>query len=85
MLKILFTVQCDVCGDFFEQMLASTTANQNECAIQAGSLIETAEMEGWFFNSSTRKFWCADCILSLAGNEKMPPVEQIRIPGLTFA
>lgn len=84
MLKILFTVQCDVCGDFLEQMLSSTTANQNECAIQAGSLIEAAEMEGWFFNSKTRKFWCVDCMLSLAGNETMPPVEQIKIPGLAF-
>lgn len=85
MLRILFTVQCDVCGKFFEQMQTNTTADQNECSVQAGSLIAMAEMEGWFFNSNTRKFWCADCMLALAGNETMPPVEQIRIPGLTFA
>lgn len=84
MLRILFTAQCDVCGEMFDQMLTSTTTSQNECAIQAGGLIETTQTEGWFFNSKTRKFWCADCLLGLAGSESMPSVEQIRLPGLKF-
>ena len=51
MLRILFTVQCDVCGDFFDRVGAGTTANQNNCALVAGGIIETAEEEGWFFKS----------------------------------
>jgi hypothetical protein len=85
MLRILFTVQCDVCGDFFEQLSAGTTANQNDCALRAGGIIETAMMEGWFFNEKTRQFWCVDCMVTLASNEKMPDVSDITLPGSRFA
>ena len=56
MLRILFTVQCDVCGDFFDRVGAGTTANQNNCALVAGGIIETAEEEGWFFTGLKDKF-----------------------------
>lgn len=80
MLRIFITAQCDVCGDFFERLSADTTANQNNCALLAGGIIEAAEEEGWFFNEKTRQFWCVDCVLSLAGNDKMPSVSAIRLP-----
>jgi hypothetical protein len=80
MLRILFIVQCDVCGDFFEQLHFGTTARQNDCALRAGSIIETASMEGWFFNEKTRQFWCVDCVLALAGNENMPHVSDFTLP-----
>lgn len=80
MLRILFTAQCDVCGDFFDRLFTCITANQNLCAIQAGGMIETAEEEGWFFNEKTRQFWCVDCVLAHAGNAKLPPVSEITIP-----
>jgi hypothetical protein len=76
----MFTVQCDVCGDFFERLGVGTTANQNNCALLAGGIIESAEEEGWFFNEKTRQFWCADCMLALAGNDKMPNVSKIAAP-----
>ena len=80
MLRIFFTAQCDVCGDFFERLGADTTADQNNCALLAGGIIEAAEEEGWFFNEKTRQFWCVDCVLSLAGNDKMPSVRAIQLP-----
>ena len=76
----MFTVQCDVCGDFFDRLYAGTTANQNNCAILAGGIIETAEEEGWFFNEKTRQFWCVDCVVNHAGNTKLPSVSDITIP-----
>ena len=80
MLRIMFTVQCDVCGDFLDRLTTGTTAFQNNCALLAGSMIETAEEEGWFFNEKTRQFWCMDCILAHAGNAKLPSVSEIAIP-----
>jgi hypothetical protein len=85
MLRILFTVQCDVCGDFFEQLSTGTTARQNDCALHAGGMIEAAQEEGWFFNDKTRQFWCIDCLLSLAGNDKTPDVSDITLPGSKFS
>lgn len=83
MLRIFFAIQCDVCGDFFDNLQTSTTAAQNLCAVLAGNMIGAAEQDGWFFNSKTRQVWCADCILALAGNEKMPPVSEIFVPDRT--
>ena len=80
MLRIMFTVQCDVCGDFFDRLCAGTTATQNNCALLAGGIIETAEEEGWFFNEKNRQFWCIDCVVAHAGNPKLPGVSQITIP-----
>ncbi|MCI0564295.1 MAG: hypothetical protein MN733_37960 [Nitrososphaera sp.] len=84
MLRILFTAQCDVCGDFFDRLGNSTTANQNTCALLAGGMIEAAEEEGWFFNQKTRQFWCVDCIVAHAGNEQLPRVSEIAIPCTGF-
>ena len=79
MLRILFTVQCDVCGDFFDRLSAGTTANQNNCAILAGGIIEKAEEEGWFFNEKTRSFWCVDCVAAHAENPKLPDISEIAL------
>ena len=76
----MFTVQCDVCGDFFDRLGAGTTANQNICALLAGGVIEAAEEDGWFFNEKTRQFWCVDCIFAHAGKAKLPSVPEIAIP-----
>ncbi|MGH9624785.1 MAG: hypothetical protein ACRD4G_10655 [Bryobacteraceae bacterium] len=80
MLRILCTAQCDVCGDFFDRLDTGTTANQNNCALLAGGMIETAEEEGWFFNEKTRQFWCVDCIVAHARNDKLPSVSEITVP-----
>ncbi|MBZ0185082.1 MAG: hypothetical protein K8F91_02445 [Candidatus Obscuribacterales bacterium] len=80
MLRILFTVQCDVCGDFFQQVSTCNTANQNACAILAGDIIEAAQEDGWYFNGKTRQFWCVDCIMDLSYNSKMPDVSIISLP-----
>jgi hypothetical protein len=80
MLRILCSAQCDVCGDFFDRLGNGTTANQNTCALLAGGIIEAAEEEGWFFNEKTRQFWCTDCVVSHAGNVKLPSISQITIP-----
>lgn len=80
MLRILCTAQCDVCGEFFDRLGAGTTANQNNCALLAGGIIEAAEEEGWFFNEKTRQFWCIDCLVAHAGNTKLPGVLEITIP-----
>ena len=85
MLRILFFAQCDVCGDFFEQHSAGTTADQNACAFLAAGIIEAAEEESWFFNEKTRQFWCVDCMLALASNEKMPAVSDISLPSPKFS
>jgi hypothetical protein len=79
MLRILFTVQCDVCGDFLDRLGAGTTANQNNCALLAAGIIQTAEEEGWFLKK-TRQFWCIDCLVAHAGNGKLPGVSEIAIP-----
>jgi len=84
MLRILFSAQCDVCGDFYERLETASTANQNECALHAAGIIETAELDGWFFNAKTRQFWCADCIESHACNGALPPVSQLKLPGLSW-
>ncbi len=80
MLRIIFTVQCDVCGDFLDRLGVGTTAKQNNCALLAGGIIETAGEEGWFFNEKTRQFWCIDCLCTHASNEKLPDVSEIAIP-----
>jgi hypothetical protein len=84
MLRILFSAQCDVCGDFYERLEVASTANQNECALHAASIIETAGLDGWFFNAKTRQFWCSDCIESHADNGDLPPVSQLKLPGLSW-
>lgn len=84
MLRILITVQCDVCGDFFNQLSAGTTANQNNCAFLAGGMIEATEDEGWFFNEKTRQFWCIDCVAAHARNVKLPSVSQLTISYAKF-
>ena len=85
MLRIFITIQCDVCGDFFEQLSSGTTANQNNCALLAAGVIDSAETEGWFFNAKTRLSWCVDCILELANNEKMPAVSTLAVPATKFS
>jgi len=69
MIRALFFIQCDVCGDFFEQVRMGSSPNpngdRNDWALPAGDLQCTAAEEGWFFNSRLRKHWCADCLLEL--------------------
>ena len=85
MLRIVCTLQCDVCGEFFEQLSVGATANQNNCALLAAGVIEAAEAEGWFFNAKTRQAWCADCIVELASNANMPNVSTMRVPAVKFS
>jgi cytochrome bd-type quinol oxidase subunit 1 len=63
-----------------DRLGTGTTANQNNCAMLAGGIIEAAEEEGWFFNEKTRQFWCVDCIVAHAGNTKLPSVSEITVP-----
>lgn len=67
MIRALFFIQCDVCGDFFEQMRTSLhpSNERNDWALPAGDLQCSATQEGWFFNSKTRKHWCTDCLCDL--------------------
>ena len=67
MIRALFFIQCDVCGDFFEQVRTSLQPSneRNDWALPAGDLQGSAEEDGWFFNSKLRKHWCADCLLDL--------------------
>jgi hypothetical protein len=85
MLRIFCTLQCDVCGEFFEQLSAGTTANQNSCALLAAGVIETAESEGWFFNGKTRLAWCTDCVLELASNVELPDVGDLKVPSVKYS
>ncbi len=67
MIRALFLIQCDVCGDFFDQVRASLQPSneRNDWALPAGALQSSAEEEGWFFNSKLRNHWCPDCLLDL--------------------
>jgi hypothetical protein len=69
MIRALFFIQCDVCGDLFEQVRTGSNPNpngdRNDWALPAGDLQCTATEEGWFFNSRLRRHWCADCLLEL--------------------
>ncbi len=85
MLRIFCTLQCDVCGEFFEQLSAGTTANQNNCALLAAGVIEAAQSQGWFFNANTRQAWCTDCILELASNAGMPDVCDLQVPSVKYS
>lgn len=80
MLRIMFTVQCDVCSDFLDRLGAVTVVNQSNLALLEGGIIEAAEEEGWFFNEKTRQFWCIDCIVSHTGNAKLPSLSEITVP-----
>lgn len=71
MIRALFIIQCDICGDFFEELRQSNRPEPNDWALEAGSLQATATEEyGWFFNSKIRKHWCIDCL-----SELPPPQE----------
>lgn len=69
MIRALFFIQCDVCGDFFEQVRTGTNpepnGDRNDWALPAGDLLGSAEEDGWYFNSKLRKHWCTDCVLDL--------------------
>lgn len=67
MIRATFTIQCDVCGDLFEHLKTcdKPVADSNDWALNAGSLLETASEDGWYFNSKMRKHWCADCLIDL--------------------
>jgi hypothetical protein len=67
MIRAMFFIQCDVCGDFFEQVRTSLQpgVERNDFAIPAGTLQGSADEDGWFFNSKLRKHWCPDCLLEL--------------------
>ncbi len=69
MIRALFFIQCDICGDFFPQVRIGENPNpngeRNDWALPAGDLQSSAEEEGWFFNSRLRKHWCDDCLLDL--------------------
>lgn len=66
MIRAMFTIQCDVCGDFFEEFRQSNRPEPNDWALEAGCLQATAVHEyGWFFNSKIRKHWCTDCLSDL--------------------
>jgi hypothetical protein len=80
MLKILLIVQCDVCADLFEQLSTCSTAVQSSCAISAADIIDSAEMNGWFYNSKTRQFWCDECVCSLNENDTLPSAESLKLP-----
>jgi len=65
MMQILFTLKCDDCGEFFEELRSSLKPDVQEWAMNAGDLNDTAGMAGWFFNPKTRKHWCIDCSSAL--------------------
>lgn len=67
MIRATFTIQCDVCGDLFEQLRIcdKPISLSNQWALNAGTLLEAAGEDGWYFNSKTRKHWCADCLIDL--------------------
>jgi hypothetical protein len=67
MIRAIFFIQCDVCGDFFEQIETGLQPNtdRNDWALHAGNLLGTATQDGWFFNPKTRKHWCLDCLCAL--------------------
>jgi hypothetical protein len=65
MIRTMFTIQCDVCGDLFEQIRQSNRPEPNEWALNAGELNESSSMEGWYFNQKTCKHWCVDCLSEL--------------------
>ena len=62
MLTVMFTIQCDVCGEMYEQIRTSCRPEPQEWSLFAGELQATCTTEDfWFFNSKTRKHWCLDC------------------------
>lgn len=66
MIRAMFTIQCDICGDFFEEFRQSNLPEPSDWAFEAGGLQATAtEKYGWFFNSKIRKHWCVDCLIDL--------------------
>jgi len=67
MIRAIYTIQCDVCGEFFEQVRTGLKPDEdrNDWGLHAGVLQATAAEDGWFFNSKTRKHWCPDCLLDL--------------------
>jgi len=68
MIRATFTIQCDVCGDLFEQLRTcdKPVADSNDWVLNAaGILLATASEEGWYFNSKICKHWCTDCLLDL--------------------
>jgi hypothetical protein len=77
MIRAVFTIQCDVCGELFEQLRMSQKPDPGEWALSAGDLNCTASMDGWYFNSHTRKHWCMDCLVDLQGSSSQAQLEQI--------
>jgi hypothetical protein len=62
MLTVIFVIQCDICGDFYEKQRSSNQPDPTLWSLLAGSLQETCGTEDfWFFNPKTRKHWCFDC------------------------
>jgi hypothetical protein len=62
MLTVLFMIQCDICGEIYEQIRTSCRPEPQEWSLIAGVLQATCTTEDfWFFNSKTRKHWCLDC------------------------
>jgi len=71
MIRATFTIQCDVCGDLFEQLRTCDKPINvsNDWALNSGDLLDTAGTEGWYFNGKTRKHWCPDCLEDLPERE----------------
>jgi len=67
MIRAVFFIQCDICGDLFEQVRTSLRPGIeiNDFALPAGDLQCSAEEDGWFFNSQLRRRWCFDCLSDL--------------------
>lgn len=61
MLRILFTLECNECGNLFDELRHTHTRDTEEWANLAWALNDTAVLVGWSFNPSTNKHWCADC------------------------
>lgn len=77
MIRAVFTIQCDVCGDLFEQLRMSQQPDPNDWAFNAGDLNCTASMDGWYFNSNTRKHWCVGCLIDLQDQSSHAQIEQM--------
>ncbi len=58
MIRVLFTIQSDVCGDLFDQLRDSQQSDPQDWCFEAGDVQETSGTNGWCFNPKNRRHWC---------------------------